>query len=489
MRITSRAILAVLALAGLALTGPAASAATATGPSSAAAADHAPKTPIKHFVFLMQGDRAFDNYFSTYPGANGPPANTCQALVLSKPENGCVRPFPLHGRKVTPLAPGNTVLDYQYDGGKLDGFVAAYLRQGRDGTNAMGYYDRRDLPYYWAIADQYVLFDNFFASARHGIRTNRSYWVSAAPPPGRVDAVGPNGYGNQLTIFDRLQAAGVSWKFYVEAYNPKETFRARSASDPAAQSARVPLLDYARFVDNPALKSHIADLSQYYRDLADGTLPAVSYVASSGSSERSARSIDAGQELVRRMVTQLMLSSAWSSSALMWSYDGSGGWFDHVRPPSVDGAALGSRVPALLVSPFAPRGTVNHTRLDYTSALRFIEANWTLSPLTKRDATAESITTALDLTAGPRAPAVIQAGASIQGPRVAVGTAYLGYLCALALAVVLFLAAAAGPTVLTAVRRKRAASAARDPDRIHVGVVVSQNSSSGPDKAAVTEDR
>ena len=335
-------LLALLALMGTTLAAPA----LAEPPKPV---DHAPKTPIKHFVFLMQGDRAFDNYFSTYPGANGAPASACQALVLSKPENGCVKPFALHGRKVAPLAPGNNVLDYQYDNGKLDGFVAAYLRQGRDGTNAMGYYDRRDLPYYWAVADQYVLFDNFFASALHGIRTNRSFWVSAAPQPGGVDAVGPNGYGNQLTIFDRLQAAGVSWKFYVEGYNPKETFRARSASNPAAQTARVPLLNYARFVDDPALKSHIVDISQYYSDLADGTLPAVAYVASSGSSERSARSIGAGQDLVRRMVTQLMLSSAWPSSALMWSYDGSGGWYDHVKPPAVDRHGYGFRAPALLV--------------------------------------------------------------------------------------------------------------------------------------------
>jgi phospholipase C len=460
--------------------GPAAAAAsTGTGTGN----EHAPRTPIKHFVYLMQGDRTFDNYFSTYPGAKGPPRGTCQPLVLLKPKNGCVKPFPLHGRNVPPLAPGNTVLDYQYDRGKLDGFVAAYLRQGRDGTNAMGYYDRRDLPYYWAVADQFVLFDNFFAAARHGIRTNRSFWVSAAPQPGGTESVGAGGYGDQPTIFDRLQQAGVSWKFYVEGYNPKETFRSRSASNPAAQTVRVPLLDYARFVDDPALRSHIVDLREYYQDLADGTLPAVAYVASSGSSERSARSIGAGQELVRRMVTQLMASSAWSSSALMWSYDGSGGWFDHVPPPTADGVPLGLRVPALLVSPYARRGVVEHAQLDPTGALAFVEQNWGVAPLTDRDAKARSIATVLDLRAPPRAPEVILAGAPVQGPKVAVGTAYLGYLSAALLAGVLFVAAAAGPDLVVAVRRRRMASAARDPDGVLAGIVMTG------DRAVVPEER
>ena len=129
--------------------------------------------------------------------------------------------------------------------------------------------------------------DRFFSSARYGNRANRSYWVSAAPQPGGNGRPPAGGYGNGQTIFDRLQAAGVSWKFYVENYDPKQTFRAVSAADPAGQTVRVPLLNYARFVDDPQLSSHIVDLSQYYRDLSTGSLPAVAYIASSGSSERS----------------------------------------------------------------------------------------------------------------------------------------------------------------------------------------------------------
>jgi phospholipase C len=365
----------------------------AAAPAGAAGA-HQPRTPVRHLVYLMQGDRTFDQYFGTYPGADGIPADACQARDPDRPDKGCVKPYALHGRAAPPaaLAAGRTVIERQYDGGKMDGFVAAYERQGRDGAAAMGHYDRRDLPFYWNVADRYELFDHFFASARHGTRLNRAYWVAGgALLPGRP------------TIFDRLQAAGVSWKFYVEDYDPKQTFRQRSTTDPATQTVRVPLLDSARFVDDPALRGHIVDLDQYYTDLEHGTLPAVAYVASSGAGERSARSVPAGQRLARRLATQLMLSGYWNSSALLWSYDGSGGWYDHVAPPP----GYGFRVPALLVSPYAPRGRVDHTVFDATSVLRFIEENWGLKPLGGRDATATSLGRAFDFGGGPRPPELV----------------------------------------------------------------------------------
>jgi phospholipase C len=406
-------------------------------------------TPIKHFIFLMQGDRTFDNYFGTYPGADGIPPDACQPLVVGRAQEGCVKPFALHGKVPAPLEPGKSVIDAQLDGGKLDGFVAAYTRQGRDGTTAMGYYDARDVPFYWNVAQRYVLFDRFFSSAPYGYRANRSYWVSAAVPPGGAEHVPPNGY-RQATIFDRLQAAGVSWKFYVQDYQPKQTFRAMSPTDPVSQTVRVPLLNYARFVDDPALRGHIVDLDEYYRDLADNTLPAVAYVASSGASERSARSINAGQDLVRTMVNQLAMSSAWNSSAFMWSYDGSGGWYDHVAPP----AGFGLRVPALLVSAYARRGQVNHTTLDYTSALRFIEQNWDVPPLTARDTHANSIITAFDFSATPRRSEIVPVAATAGHPPLAnVASIYWLYGAAAALAAILLAFAA----LRTATRQPAAA--------------------------------
>jgi phospholipase C len=399
----SLAAAAVAAVAAVIFPGAAAAAPAAAHPAAT--------TPIKHFIFLMQGGRTFDNYFGSYPRADGPGAGACQPRAQGNPGAGCVRPFVLNGRQPPPLGASRTTIMSQYNNGRMNGFVSAYQRQGRNGAPVMGYYNRRQLPFSWHVASDYVLFDHFFSSALYGIRANRSYWVSAAPAPGGNGAIPPGGYGKEPTIFDRLQAAGVSWKFYVQNYRPGETYQTVSRASPQTQTARVPLVDYYRFTHNPALARHIVGLTQFYRDLGDGTLPAVAYIASSpGDNERSAGSIPAGQSLVRDLVTQLMESHYWAGSALLWSYDGSGGWFDHVRPPQVGPASLGFRVPALLVSAYARKGQVNHTVLDYTSALKFIEQNWRIPPLTARDAQARSLDSAFDFAAGPRPPALIRSG-------------------------------------------------------------------------------
>jgi phospholipase C len=469
--------LAAVTSAGLLSLALAAAPAAASPPSASAtrAAQHQAVTPVNHFIFLMQGGRTFDNYFGTFPGAQGPPAGTCQLRVIGRSADGCVRPFLLDGAQRAPLGANNTIIANQYDGGKMDGFVAAYQQQGRDGARAMGYYDDRALPFYWKAAGNYVLFDHFFSSAPYGIRNNRSYWVSAQPAPGGTGRIPAGGYGDQLTIFDRLQAAGVSWKFYVQGYDRTQTYESASPANPETQTARVPLVDFRRFTHDPALARHIVDLGQYYQDLEAGTLPAVAYVASSsGADERSAQSVPAGQSLVATMVTQLMLSRYWADSALMWSYDGSGGWFDSVHPPRAGGATLGLRVPALLISAYAHKGQVNHAVLDYTSALTFIEQNWRLAPLASRDAQANDLTSAFDFAAGPR-PAVLLGAGVASGPDAfpvphrmsahQVTAVYLLYGGSVAVSVAL-LAFAAWSPLLSARRRRlgdRRAAPAKEP--------------------------
>jgi phospholipase C len=403
------AVVVSAALLGLVLAAvPAAASSSASPPS----AQHQAVTPVKHFIFLMQGGRTFDNYFGTYPGADGLSAGTCQLRVTGKPADGCVKPFLLRGGHLPSLGANNTIIANQYNGGKMDGFVAAYQRQGRDGATAMGHYDDRTLAFYWKVASDYVLFDHFFSSNQYGIRNNRSYWVSAVPAPGGTGRIPAAGYGDQLTVFDRLQAAGVSWKFYVQDYNRTQTYQSASPANPETQTSRVPLVDFYRFTHDPALASHIVGLDQYYKDLQAGTLPAVAYMASSsGYDERSARSVSLGQGLIRTMITQLMLSRYWGSSAFMWSYDGPGGWYDGVRPPEMGSATVGFRVPALLVSAYARQGQIDQTVLDYTGALKFIEQNWRLDPLADRDARSNSLASAFDFAAGPRPPVLLPAGA------------------------------------------------------------------------------
>ena len=99
-----------------------------------------------------------------------------------------------------------------------------------------------------------------------------------------------------------------------------------------------------------------------------------------------------------------MRSSAWNSSVFALTWDDWGGWYDHVAPPQVDADGYGFRVPAIFVSPYARHGTIDNTTYDFTSVLRFIEDNWSLQPLTARDATANSIANALDLSQPPSPP-------------------------------------------------------------------------------------
>ncbi|MDQ1753090.1 MAG: phospholipase, partial [Pseudonocardiales bacterium] len=399
-----------------------------TSATAAPTADASTATPIKHFVFMMQGDRSFDNYFGMYPGADGIPAKACQRYIVTGPAADCVAPFPLHGSAPQSPGGGTVAVRNQYDGGRMDGFVAAYQNEGRDGKTTMGYYDRRDLATYWDLADQYTLFDRFFSSTMTGQRANRNYWVAgAAAPTGTPQAIAA-AYAKQVTIFDRLQASGVSWKFYVQGYDPAQNYRTVSKSNPSSQPLRVPLLNIDRFLDDPALSSHIVDMSQYYRDLVGGNLPAVSYISSSGPTERSAHAIAGGQKLVNNLIGNLMVSKYWDSSAFMLSYDGSGGWFDHVRPPQVDRNGYGLRVPALLVSPYVPAGKVNHTVMDYTSALAFIEHNWQVAPLASRDKSAKSLAAAFDFTSKPREPQLqIGQPQATHAPLVSVGIVYWCY--------------------------------------------------------------
>jgi phospholipase C len=366
------------------------------------------RTPITHVISILQENHTYDNYFGTYHRGNGLPKGVCMPIDPKRPKRGCQAPFHIGDNGIVPrdLDHSAETARRQVRGGRMDGFVSALLARNQNGRLAMGYRDGRDLPYYWNLADEYVLFDRFFSSAGAGSFLNHVYWVSASAAGG-YDRMPPGGYKNLTTIFDRLEAAGVSWKFYVQNYEPRLNFRTLSKfpGNRASQVIWVPLLNIPRFLDDPKLFSHIVDMEQYFTDLHNGTLPAVSYIAPSGPSEHPPSSLASGQSLVRSLINALVQSSSWKKSAFLLAYDDWGGWYDHVRPPRVDRHGYGLRVPALLVSPYARRGVVDHTTLDFTSILKFIEQNWGLKPLAQRDARANSFAAAFDFEQPARAPA------------------------------------------------------------------------------------
>ncbi len=384
----------------------------AATPSAAADQEQPTRTPIKHFIYLMQENHTFDNYFGTRPGVDGIPKDTCMPYEPGKAKP-CLKPFHIRDRAITDLEHTSKAFEKQYNGGRMDGFLTIGQNRGgpdsftggESGTNVdhvMGYYDDRDLPYYWNIADEYVLFDRFFSSSASGSVRNHMFRVTGGPGlTGKSEGVPDKGWPDSIeTIFDRLDDAGVSWKFYVQNYDPTITFRNRVPGDPdrGAQVIWVPLLAFPRFVDDPKMFNRIVHLDEYYEDLATGNLPAVAFIAPGGASEHPPGSIRSGQTFVRSMITALMRSPHWSASAFLWTYDDWGGWYDHVKPPKVDEYGYGFRVPALMVSAHAKRGHVESTTLDFTSPLKFIQYNWDLPPLASRDAKSNNFLTAFDFT-------------------------------------------------------------------------------------------
>jgi phospholipase C len=364
------------------------------------------KTPIEHFLVLMQENHSFDNYFGTYPGANGIPPGTCMPVDPFDSNNTeCVQPFEIGSGNVEMDDPDHSSETHalQYNNGEMNGFVYALNVRNQDGRLAMAHYSEQDLSYYWNIADEYVLFDNLFSSVHAGSFENHMYWVAATTGQKEGYTL-QQVFANTPTIFDRLQEQGISWKFYVQNYDPEMNYRTAHLypANRASQVVWVPLLNIDRFLDDPNLFSHIVNMDEYYTDLVNGTLPSVAFMVPSGPSEHPPSNVGSGQRFIRTLIQSLMQSRYWDSSAFVWSYDDWGGWYDHVSPPQVDQDGYGFRVPALLVSAYAKQGYIDHTQLDFTSFLRFIEDNWGLAPLATRDAQANSIINAFDFTQPPR---------------------------------------------------------------------------------------
>jgi phospholipase C len=109
-----------------------------------------------------------------------------------------------------------------------------------------------------------------------------------------------------------------------------------------------------------------------------------------------------GEQHVLDLIAAIRNSPDWNSTAIIITYDEHGGFWDHVAPPVVDRWGPGSRVPTIIISPFARRHYVDHHRYDTTSILALIERRWRLEPLTDRDREARDLTEAFEFTGRER---------------------------------------------------------------------------------------
>jgi acid phosphatase len=149
------------------------------------------------------------------------------------------------------------------------------------------------------------------------------------------------------------------------------------------------------------------DSADFLEDLRTGRLPRVCFLkATGGRDEHPANSAPRwGEQWVMGLLKALGESRLWEKTAVVITYDEGGGFWDHVPPPNPDAYGCGTRVPALLVSPWARRGYIDHRVADTTSILALIEARFGLPPLQRRDANAYNLLEGLDFMQKPRPPA------------------------------------------------------------------------------------
>jgi phospholipase C len=346
---------------------------------------------IKHVVIIMQENRSFDSYFGTYPGADGIPTKDGKPTVCVPDPRAhtCVRPY--HDPSDENSGSEHLFADAQHDidGGKMDGFITTSEEAANRGcypvsptcatsapSDVMGYHDASDLPNYWAYARNFVLQDHMFAPvSSYSLPTHLamvSGWsATCSSPTDPMSCVNdpqqiPAGSGAYAwtDITYLLHEHHVSWKYYVN-------------SDPGSSNQTLSVwnvLPSFTTVHDDGQGGNIQSTDRLLSDLQDGTLPAVSWVAPSvDASDHPAALVSAGQTYVTQLINAVMNSSSWSSTAIFLAWDDWGGFYDHVVPPKIDGNGYGLRVPALLISPFARKGYIDHQTLSFDAYLKFIE--------------------------------------------------------------------------------------------------------------------
>jgi phospholipase C len=357
---------------------------------------------IEHVVVIMQENRSFDEYFGTYPGADGIPAGVC----IPDPEHaGCAKPYhdPADRNRGGPHSADDAEQDI--DGGKMDGFVRQFGRVGCDERNdpgckvgrkidVMGYKTGADIPNYWAYAKNFVLQDRMFEPVRSKSLPAHLFMVSAwsaictmprDPSTCRStllnsDPEQPDGtpdYGwTDLTYL--LHKRHVSWRYYVAVGTQPDCDDGAITCAPKPQSPGTPeiwnpLPDFVTVHQDGEL-GNIRPVSDFFAAARSGHLPAVSWIVPNDHySEHPPSLVSNGQFWVTSLINAIMRSPNWKSTAIFLAWDDWGGFYDHVNPPTVDGNGYGLRVPALVISPYAKRGYVDHQTLSFDAYLKFIE--------------------------------------------------------------------------------------------------------------------
>ncbi len=331
-------------------------------------------TPIQHLVILLKENHGFDNYFGTFPGADGLPAN----VSLPDGSGGFVSPHWISGTS-TPDPPHDRASELEeYDGGLNDRFYIVANASGAGvGEAVMGYYNGTQLAGYWSLASEYVLADHYYGP-EFGPSVPNRFYAFAGQNCGVSGDIVLKGSLSCPTVFDQMEAKGVTWKYY---YTPSLLFPPTP-------------LDFASVNSNPAMTAKVVTLSTLDEDLKTAPLANVTVIDSGNDntiSEHPPQDVTVGEAWTLNVLHELEARPDWNSTAVFLTWDEDGGFYDHVPPPQVDALGYGFRVPFLLISPYARRGWIDSDVLDHTSMLKFLSVNWGLPTLTAREANASAM--------------------------------------------------------------------------------------------------
>ena len=375
--------------------------------ASAAAPKHATLKDIEHVIVLIQENRSFDHYFGTLSGVRGFNDKKGRAAFTQKGTDGkTLRPFHLPEDCLPDLTHDWVPQHQSWAGGHMSGFLAAHEQADPAGVGpeTMGYYTRKDIPFYYALADAFTICDGYHCSVIGPTDPNRLMSMSA-----NIDPAGTHGgplcqtlvgtrsdYMGRFTwttMPERLQAHGVSWKIY------------QSPDGGVFDN----VLPYFKAYTNTSTELYHRALgttypSDFLSDLKHDSLPKVSWLLTGlvDTEHPGFSGAVAGEMSVRQIVEALLAHpKVWAKTALFITWDENGGFFDHVAPPTpppgtkgefltasasaiaAAGAGtvrgpigLGFRVPMLIVSPFSRGGLVCSDVFDHTSTLRFVESRF-----------------------------------------------------------------------------------------------------------------